>query len=53
VKRKSLTLSRETLTELATADLAGVVGAADLTTLISKALGGCGTSVNPKCPGMA
>ena len=49
---RSLSLSRETLTELGTTELAGVVGAGDPTTLISKVLGGCGTSVNPKCPGV-
>lgn len=56
--KRSLTLHRETLAELATSDLASVVGAAQAATspltqcVISKALTGCGSSVNPKCPGV-
>lgn len=56
--KRSLTLHRETLAELATGDLAAIVGAAGIATspltqcVISKALTGCGSSVNPKCPGL-
>ncbi len=60
--RRTLTLSRETLTELATTDLSAVVAGAGLGQAVSNgaglaqcavsiALTGCGTSVNPKCPG--
>jgi hypothetical protein len=35
MKRRTLTLKRETLTEIATAELAGVVGAQALPTLVA------------------
>ena len=56
--KRSLTLHRETLTELATGDLASVVGAVGVVTqplgqcVVSLALTSCGSSVQPKCPGL-
>lgn len=57
--KRTLTLRRETLTELNAVDLAAVAGGnaqqpptLPLMCVISLALTSCGSSVNPKCPGM-